>query len=38
MNEIFENLYEMTEFSNIIAEQQFMIMYAIALVLLYLGI
>ena len=28
MNEIFENLYEMTAFSNIIAEPQFLIMYA----------
>ena len=38
MNEIFENLYEMTAFSNIIAEPQFLIMYSIAFVLLYLGI
>ena len=30
MNEIFENLYDMTAFSNIIAEPQFLIMYAIA--------
>ena len=37
MNEIFENLYDMTAFSNIIAEPQFLIMYAIAFVLLYLG-
>ena len=29
MNEIFENLYEMTAFSNIIAEPQFLIMYEI---------
>ena len=36
MNEIFENLYDMTAFSNIIAEPQFLIMYAIAFVLLYL--
>lgn len=36
--EIFENLYEMTALSNIIAEPQFLIMYAIAFVLLYLGI
>ena len=36
MNEIFQNLYEMTAFSNIIAEPQFLIMYAIAFVLLYL--
>lgn len=38
MNEIVENLYDMTAFSNIIAEPQFLIMYAIAFVLLYLGI
>ena len=38
MNEIFENLYDMTAFSNIIAEPQFLIMYAIAFILLYLGI
>ncbi|MFV0397616.1 MAG: sodium ion-translocating decarboxylase subunit beta [Bacteroidales bacterium] len=38
MMEIFENLYEMTALSNIIAEPQFLIMYAIAFVLLYLGI
>ena len=38
MNEIFHNLYEMTAFSNIIAEPQFLIMYAIAFILLYLGI
>lgn len=38
MNEIFQNLYDMTAFSNIIAEPQFLIMYAIAFVLLYLGI
>ena len=38
MNDIFHNLYEMTAFSNIIAEPQFLIMYAIAFVLLYLGI
>ncbi len=35
---ILENLYEMTALSNIIAEPQFLIMYAIAFVLLYLGI
>ena len=34
MNEIFENLYDMTAFSNIIAEPQFLIMYAIAFVVL----
>ena len=38
MNEIFQNLYEMTAFSNIIAEPQFLIMYVIAFILLYLGI
>ena len=38
MNEIFNNLYEMTAFSNIIAEPQFLIMYVIAFILLYLGI
>ena len=38
MKEIFQNLYEMTAFSNIIAEPQFLIMYAIAFLLLYLGI
>ena len=38
MKEIFENLYEMTAFSNIIAEPQFLIMYAIGFLLLYLGI
>ncbi|GAB1359346.1 hypothetical protein MASR1M31_11290 [Porphyromonadaceae bacterium] len=35
--EILENLYEMTALSNIIAEPQFLIMYAIAFVLLYRG-
>lgn len=38
MNEIFQNLYDMTAFSNIIAEPQFLVMYAIAFILLYLGI
>ncbi len=38
MEDIFQNLYEMTAFSNIIAEPQFLIMYAIAFILLYLGI
>lgn len=38
MGEIFSNLYEMTAFSNIIAQPQFLIMYALAIVLLYLGI
>ena len=32
MNEIFENLYDMTAFSNIIAEPQFLIMYALSLI------
>ncbi|MDF9830922.1 sodium ion-translocating decarboxylase subunit beta [Parabacteroides sp. PF5-6] len=38
MKEILENLYEMTAFGNIIAEPQFLVMYAISFVLLYLGI
>ena len=38
MNDIFDNLYQMTAFSNIIAEPQFLIMYVIAFILLYLGI
>ncbi|MDR1407505.1 MAG: sodium ion-translocating decarboxylase subunit beta [Tannerella sp.] len=38
MNEILQNLYEMTAFSNIIAEPQILIMYALAFTLLYLGI
>lgn len=38
MNNIFDKLYDMTAFSNIIAEPQFLIMYAIAFILLYLGI
>ena len=38
MEDIFARLYEMTAFSNIIAEPQFLIMYAIAFILLYLGI
>ncbi|MDR1779119.1 MAG: sodium ion-translocating decarboxylase subunit beta [Tannerella sp.] len=38
MNEIFQNLYSMTAFSNIIAEPQILIMYALAFTLLYLGI
>ena len=37
MEDIFERLYDMTAFSNIIAEPQFLIMYAIAFILLYLG-
>ena len=38
MNGIFEKLYDMTAFSNIVSEQQFLVMYVIAFVLLYLGI
>ena len=38
MEDIFGKLYEMTAFSNIIADPQFLIMYAIAFILLYLGI
>jgi oxaloacetate decarboxylase beta subunit len=38
MKEILNNLYEMTAFSNIIAEPQFLLMYLIAFILLYLGI
>ena len=38
MKEIFQNLYDMTAFSGIFAEPQFLIMYAIAFILLYLGI
>lgn len=38
MNDIFSKLYDMTAFSNIFAEPQFLIMYLIAFVLLYLGI
>ncbi len=38
MNGIFEKLYDMTAISNIVAEPQFLIMYALAFVLLYLGI
>ena len=34
MEDIFARLYEMTAFSNIIAEPQFLIMYAIAFILL----
>ena len=32
MEDIFERLYDMTAFSNIIAEPQFLIMYAIAFI------
>jgi oxaloacetate decarboxylase beta subunit len=38
MNEIFDKLYRMTALSDIFAEPQFLIMYALAFVLLYLGI
>ena len=38
MEEILERLYDMTAFSNIAADPRFLIMYAIAFVLLYLGI
>ncbi|MBQ5997724.1 MAG: sodium ion-translocating decarboxylase subunit beta [Bacteroidales bacterium] len=38
MNNILDKLYHMTALGNIIEEPQFLIMYAIAFVLLYLGI
>ncbi|MDD2436923.1 MAG: sodium ion-translocating decarboxylase subunit beta [Massilibacteroides sp.] len=38
MNQILEKLYGMTAISNIVAEPQFLIMYVLAFVLLYLGI
>lgn len=38
MNDIFTTLYEMTAFGNILAEPQFLVMYLLAFVLLYLGI
>lgn len=38
MGEIFNNLYEMTAISNLLADPSYLIMYAIAFVLLYLGI
>ena len=38
MGEIFNKLYEMTAISNLIADASYLIMYAIAFVLLYLGI
>lgn len=38
MQEIFEKIYQMTAISNIVAEPEFLIMYALAFVLLYLGI
>lgn len=38
MGEILDKIYQMTAISNIVAEPQFLIMYALAFVLLYLGI
>ena len=38
MEDIFAKLYDMTAFSNIIADPSFLIMYVIAFILLYLGI
>ncbi len=38
MEDILEKLYDMTAFSNIIADPSFLVMYAIAFILLYLGI
>lgn len=38
MTEILQNLYEMTAFGAIIDQPQFLVMYALAFVLLYLGI
>lgn len=38
MTDILEKLYNMTAISNIVAEPQFLIMYVLAFVLLYLGI
>ncbi len=38
MSEIFQNLYEMTALSDLVANPSFLIMYVIAFVLLYLGI
>ena len=38
MEDIFSKLYDMTAFSNIIADPSFLVMYAIAFILLYLGI
>lgn len=38
MEDIFAKLYDMTAFSNIIADPSFLVMYAIAFILLYLGI
>jgi len=38
MDNLFQKLYEMTAFGNIVEKPQFLIMYAIAFLLLYLGI
>lgn len=38
MTEILQNLYEMTAFGAIIDQPQFLVMYALAFVLLYLGV
>ena len=38
MEEIFAKLYDMTAFSNIIADPSFLVMYGIGFVLLYFGI
>ena len=38
MEEILNKIYEMTAISNIIADPRFLIMYALAFILLYLGI
>ncbi len=38
MNDIFEKLYDMTAIGNIFAEPQFLLMYLIGFLLLYLGI
>ena len=36
--DILDKLYRMTAFSNIVADPTFLIMYALAFILLYLGI
>ncbi len=38
MENVFEKIYQMTAFSDIIADPRFLIMYALAFLLLYLGI
>ncbi len=38
MNDIFEKLYDMTAFNSFVTEPQFLIMYVIGFILLYLGI